>query len=50
MSMRDWFAGQATFDEVKWIMPHGADWDAENFAAARYAFADAMIAERKGKP
>lgn len=49
MSLRDWFAGQATFDEVRAIIPESVDWNAENFAAARLAFADAMIAARKEK-
>lgn len=50
MSLRDWFAGQATDEDIKAYL-----WDSEKGRArprveARYAFADAMIAARETKP
>lgn len=54
MSLRDWFAGQATeadIDEFKYQQPS----ESNNFthertrAQAKYAYADAMIEARAGK-
>lgn len=50
MTLRDWFAGQATDqDVIDYIFVDSGDWasPSRSRAAARYAFADAMLAERE---
>ena len=47
MSLRDWFAGQANEDDIRAKMTFGDSYTLLiDRVAARYRFADAMLAER----
>jgi hypothetical protein len=52
MSLRDWFAGRATQDDVRahqWTPDeNGIPTDTRTREEAKYAYADAMIAARNG--
>jgi hypothetical protein len=47
MSLRDWFAGQATVEDIKYYMSTSRDGFARTPVEARWQFADAMLAARK---
>ena len=42
MSLRDWFAGRATWGDIKELVLNGV-----SRKAAKYQYADAMLAERE---
>ena len=47
MSLRDWFAGRATVEDIKYYMSTSRDGFARTPVEARWQFADAMLAARK---